>query len=223
MKRFIREVYEEFILVFKGKTLDTLIPPIVFLIFLNLYTLNTALIVSFLLSLIILIYRMIKKEKQTYAFFGIIAVGIASIFSYLGNNPSTYFIPDILGSALSLVLAIISLIIKKPLAAYASHFTRGWPLSWFWRKDVLPAYMEVTILWSLYFLLRTTIEISFYANNDVQNFVWFNTLIVFPLLIGILTVSYLYGIWRLRKLKGPGVDEHIENKEPPYKGQTRGF
>lgn len=223
MKRFIREVYEEFILVFKGKTLDTLIPPIVFLIFLNLYTLNTALIVSFLLSLIILIYRMIKKENQTYAFFGIIAVGIASIFSYLGNNPSTYFIPDILGSALSLVLAIISLIIKKPLAAYASHFTRGWPLSWFWRKDVLPAYMEVTILWSLYFLLRTTIEISFYANNDVQNFVWFNTLIGFPLLIGILTVSYLYGIWRLRKLKGPGVDEYIENKEPPYKGQTRGF
>ena len=223
MKRFIREVYEEFILVFKGKTLDTLIPPIVFLIFLNLYTLNTALIVSFLLSLIILIYRMIKKENQTYAFFGIIAVGIASIFSYLGNNPSTYFIPDILGSALSLVLAIISLIIKKPLAAYASHFTRGWPLSWFWRKDVLPAYMEVTILWSLYFLLRTTIEISFYVNNDVQNFVWFNTLIGFPLLIGILTVSYLYGIWRLRKLKGPGVDEYIENKEPPYKGQTRGF
>ncbi len=223
MKKFIHEIAEEFILVFKGKTLDTLIPPIVFLISLNVFNLNIALIISFSLSLIILLYRMIKKENQKYALFGIIALGIASIFSYLGNNPSTYFIPDILGSAISLLLAIISLIFKKPLAAYASHFTRGWPLTWFWRKDVRPAYMEVTVLWAFYFLLRTSVEITFFINNDVQNFVWFNTLIGFPLLIGILTISYIYGIWRLRKLNGPGVDEFIENKEPPYRGQTRGF
>lgn len=223
MRKLLKEISEEFLLVFKGKTLDTLIPPIVFLMSYNAFNLNIALIISFSLSFIILIYRMIKKENQKYAIIGIIALGVASIFSYLGNNPSTYFIPDILGSALSLALAIISLVLKKPLAAYASHFTRGWPLSWFWRDDVRPAYMEVTILWAFYFLLRTSVEITFYINNDIQNFVWFNTLIGFPLLIGVLTISYVYGIWRLRKLKGPGVDEFIEGIKPPYRGQTRGF
>ncbi len=78
-------------------------------------------------------------------------------------------------------------------------------------------------MWLLYFLLRTTVETIFFINNAVENFVWFNTLIGFPLLIGVLTISYIYGIWRLRRLGGPGVDEFIDQKEPPYKGQTRGF
>lgn len=223
MKKLIKEIYEEFLLVFKGKTLDTLIPPIVFIIFYNSFNLTVAIIISLSLSIVIWIYRIIKKENQKYAIIGLLALGIASLFSYLNNNPSTYFLPDILGSALSLVAAIISLILKKPLAAYASHFTRGWPLTWFWRDDVRPAYTEVTILWLLYFLLRTTVETIFFLNNAVENFVWFNTLIGFPLLIGVLTVSYVYGIWRLRKLGGPGVDEFLEHKDPPYRGQTRGF
>ena len=223
MKNLLREIYEEFLLVFKGKTLDTLIPPIVFLIVYNTFNLNIAILVSLSLSILIWIYRIIKKENQKYAVIGLIALAIAALFSYLNNNPSTYFIPDILGSALSLIAAIITLMIRKPLAAYASHFTRGWPLEWFWRDDVRPAYMEVTILWLLYFLLRTSVETIFFINNAVEGFVWFNTIIGFPLLIGVLTISYVYGIWRLRKLGGPGVDEYIEDKEPPYRGQTRGF
>lgn len=223
MKKILKEIYEEFVIVFKGKTLDTLIPPLIFILCLNIFDLNIAIFVSLSLSIMIWLYRIFKKENQKYAIIGIIALGIASFFSLLNRNPSTYFIPDILGSALSLIAAIISLIFKKPLAAYASHFTRGWPLPWFWRDDVRPAYTEVTILWLLYFLLRTTVETILYLNSAVEEFVWFNTIIGFPLLIGVLTISYVYGIWRLRKLNGPGVDEFINQKEPPYKGQTRGF
>jgi hypothetical protein len=39
----------------------------------------------------------------------------------------------------------------------------------------------------------------------------------------VLVLSYIYGIWRLRKLKGPGIDEYLENKTAPFRGQTRGF
>ncbi|CCV66595.1 hypothetical protein BN85315740 [Paracholeplasma brassicae] len=45
----------------------------------------------------------------------------------------------------------------------------------------------------------------------------------YPLLFLILVTSYIYGIYRLRKLKGPGIDEFIQKKEPPFRGQTRGF
>jgi len=44
-----------------------------------------------------------------------------------------------------------------------------------------------------------------------------------PFTIAILVISYIYGIWRLRTLKGPGIDEFMEAKEAPYRGQTRGF
>jgi len=72
-------------------------------------------------------------------------------------------------------------------------------------------------------MLRTVVETVLFLNNSIDQLVWFNTFIGFPLLIFVLTVSYVYGIWRLHKLNGPGVDEFIEDKEPPYRGQTRGF
>ncbi len=33
----------------------------------------------------------------------------------------------------------------------------------------------------------------------------------------------MYGIIRLKQLKGPSVEEFKLNKERPYKGQTKGF
>ncbi len=42
-------------------------------------------------------------------------------------------------------------------------------------------------------------------------------------MIAILTISYLYGMWRLHQLKGPGVDEFIEGKEAPFRGKQEVF
>ncbi len=223
MKKLFKEIYEELILVLKGKTLDTLLPPIVFILSLNLLNLNVAIIISISLSVLLWFYRAIHHDNQKYAIIGLLGVGIASLFAYLNNNPRTYFIPDILGSGIVLIVTIFSLIINKPLAAYVSHITRGWPIAWFWRKDILPAYREVTWFWLLYFILRTSVETVLFLNDSIDELVWFNTFVGFPLLIAILTISYIYGMWRLHQLKGPGVDEFIEKKEPPYKGQTRGF
>jgi len=223
MKKVFKELFQELLLVLRGKTLDTLLPPLIFILTLNQFNLVTALIISVTLSFVLMLYRIIKHENKNYALFGLIAVVIASLFAYLNNDPRTYFIPDILGSGLLVVIAAISLIVNKPLAAYASHVTRGFPLPWFWRKDILPAYREVTWLWLAYFIFRTVIETTLFLSDSIEQLVLFNTLVGFPLLIAVLTLSYVYGIYRLRKLKGPSVDEFLEHKEPPYKGQVKGF
>jgi len=33
----------------------------------------------------------------------------------------------------------------------------------------------------------------------------------------------VYGLFRLKQLKGPGIEEYNEYQQPPYKDQTRGF
>jgi len=223
MKKLFKEIYEELILVLKGKTLDTLLPPIVFVVTLNWFEVGISILISVTLSSLLWLYRVLKHDNQKYAIFGLIGVIIASLFAYLNNDPRTYFIPDILGSGLILLIAVYSLAVNKPLAAYASHITRGWPLAWFWRKDILPAYREVTWFWLFYFMMRTTVETILFLSGMIEELVWFNTFIGFPLLITVLTISYIYGIWRLRQLNGPGVEEYIAQKEPPYRGQTRGF
>lgn len=223
MKKILIEIYQELTMVLKGKTLDTLIPPIIFAVTLNIFNLVTALFTGLIFSFFLFCLRVYKKEKIRYAILGILAVGIAAVFSYLSQSPITYFIPDILGSALSLIAAFISILIGKPLVAYVSHLTRGWPIDWFLRDDIKPAYLEVTWIWTAYFLFRTVLETLLYISGDVNQFVWVNTLLGLPLLIGLLTMSYIYGLWRLKKLGGPSVDEHLAHAKPPFKGQLKGF
>lgn len=218
-----KEILEELTSVLSGKTLDAIIPPLVFVIVNSIFGLTTAIIVALILSATFGIYRLIRKQSGLYAIGGSLGILLASGFALLAKNATNYFLPGIVTNAFVLILTIVTLILDKPLAAYASHLTRGWTLTWFWRNDVKPAYREVTYMWSLFFLIRTIIQVTLYTSDNVDALVWANTIMGLPVTIAVLTLSYLYGLWRLRNLKGPGIDEFLENKTAPFRGQTRGF
>ena len=222
MSKF-KEVFEELKSVLSGKTLDAMIPTFAFVFANSLFNLNIAIFSSIGLSFLLGFIRLLRKQTITYAFIGLLGVLFATALAYLAQNASNFFLPGIISSLLIVLAAFFSLIFNKPLAAFASHITRGWPLGWFWRKDVKPAYREVTYLWLIYFTARLIIQITLYLGSDINQLVWVNTLTGLPVLIVVLIFSYVYGIWRLKKLEGPGVDEFLEKKEPPYIGQTRGF
>lgn len=218
-----KEILEELKSVFLGKTLDAILPPLLFAIVNGIFGLPYAILTSIFLSLTFGILRILRKQNWIYAFGGLVTITLAASFAYLANNAANYFIPGIISNAFILLVTLVTLVLDKPLAAYASHLTRGWRLDWFWRKDVKPAYREVTWLWTLFFALRTTIQVTLFLSDNVDRLVWANTLMGLPVTTLVLVSSYVYGIWRLRKLKGPGIEEYVAGKTPPYKGQTRGF
>ena len=223
MKKMFKEIMEELRSVFSNKTFDTLLPPLVFVIVSAFYTLLMAGLVAISLAVLILIYRLVRRKTWAYAVSGLFVVMIASSFAYLAGNATNYFLPGIISSAVLLMIAIVSLVIKKPLAAWASHLTRGWALPWFWRDDVKPAYQEVTLMWSVFIFIRLVIQVILFIEQDAVQLFWVNTLLGLPLTIVVLILSYVYGIARLRRLKGPGIEEYLRGDTPPYKGQTRGF
>jgi len=217
------ELKDEIKTVLSGSTIDAILPPIVFVLINNIAGIIAAIISALSLSLILGIKRILKKESWKYAFGGFIIVSLASGLALITKNASNYFIGAAAGSGVFFLIAAISLIIGKPMAAYASHLSRGWPLDWFWRKDVKPAYKEVTIFWGLFFLMRLGIQINLILKANPDQLVWANTLLGWPVTLIILISSYIYGTWRLKNLGGPGVDEFIEGKEPPWEGQKKGF
>jgi hypothetical protein len=223
MKKLFKEILEELLMILKGRTIDAILPPIIYFIVNRYVDLLTALIIAVSFALVLFIRNRIKHEKSFYAVIGLSGVVVAAVFAYLSDNPSTYFLPDLLTNVLVILLAIYSLMVDRPMAAYASNITRGWPIAWFWRDDVKPAYREVTWLWLGFFTARAVLELWIYLLGSLASLVFVNIVLGLPLLIFILTISYIYGIWRLRRLGGPGVDEFIDGKEPPFRGQTRGF
>lgn len=223
IRKLLTDILSELKLVLTGKSLDILLPPLIFLGLYNLWSLLAAVIGSLILGIIFLVKRLVNHDNFFYAIGGIIGIIFANISIYINNNASNFFLPDLLSTFSLIILTIGSLIIKKPLAIWVSHITRGWDLNWFYRKDVLPAYREVTIFWLCFFILRFSIEMYLYLNSTLEELVAFNVILGFPVLIGVLTLSYIYGITRLKKLGGPGIDEFMNQVPPPWKGQKKGF
>lgn len=223
MKKMFREVINELLLVFSGRSLDLLLPPILFIILYRFGSIQTALIGSLLLAILFFIHRVIRRDNITYSVFGLIGVVFATVMVYINQNASDFFLPDIIGTFTLIVGTIVSLILKRPLAMLVSHITRGWELEWFHLPVVKPAYTEVTYFWLGFFVLRFIIEIYLYQFSSVEDLVIANIILGFPITILVLTISYIYGIWRLHQLGGPGVEEFRNKVSPPYKGQTRGF
>jgi len=223
MNNKINEILTELKLVISSKTIDSIIPPIIFLFSNRLFNLQTAAINAVLVILVIGIIRIIKKQTIKYALGGLGLVIIASTLAYITKSAAGYFIPAIINSSILFVISLTSVIIGKPLAAWASHLTRGWPIEWFWRKDIKPAYREVTWFWTALLLLRLILQLILYNLGGEGQLAWINLLLGWPFTITVLILSYVYGIWRLKNLDGPSVDEFKDNVQPPWEGQTKGF
>jgi len=217
------EIIEELKTVLSSKTIDAILPPLFFVIINRVVSLNAAAVTAISVAVIIGVIRLVKKQPWKYALGGLFLVSLASGLSFITKSAASYFMPAIISSSVLIILALGSLIIGKPLAAWASHLTRGWPLEWFWRKDVKPAYREVTWFWTAFLFMRLFVQITLYRIGETTNLTWANILLGWPFTITILIFSYIYGIWRLRNLGGPGVHEYQEDKEPPWEGQKRGF
>lgn len=219
----LKEILEELKNVISGKTLDAVLPPLLFVLINTYFGLNPAIVISLVIALIVFGFRLIKKQDLSYAIFGLVGIIIAAIFAFIASSATNFFLPDIITNVFILVVSIISLLINKPIAVYLSHLTRGWSLKWFFRKDILPAYREVTYMWTIFFLIRAAAQVILFIQNDLNGLLLVSTILGLPATLLVLTLSYIYGMWRLKNLKGPGIDEFNQNKQPPFKGQTRGF
>lgn len=220
--KLLKDIKDELSQFLSGKTIDTLIPPIIYALVNSLFGLRPAVIAALTLAILFAVYRLLQKESVLYALGGLGGVVIASGFALLSNNAANYFLPKILGSA-GLLLLLISLLIKKPAAAILSHLSRGWSFAWFLREDIKPAYLEVTIAWILLVFLRLILQIILYKRGNVSELGWASILLGFPATLTVLILTLIYGVWRLKKLGGPGIDEFEAGKKPPWEGQRKGF
>lgn len=221
--QLLKDIKDELMQFLSGKTVDTLIPPIIYVLVNNLAGLKIAVIAALSVALLLALFRLFKKESILYALGGIVGVVFASGIALISDNAANYFLPKILGSAGLFLLLMISLLIGKPAAAILSHLSRGWQFDWFLRKDIKPAYLEVTIAWTILVFLRLVLQIIIYQRGDLSELGWASILLGFPATLSVMILTLVYGVWRLKKLGGPGIHEFEAGKKAPWEGQKKGF
>lgn len=220
-----RELLEELndVLLKRSGWVDTLLPPIVFLLLNGLIGFPVSLWGALGVALLLLIFRGIRGQSLRYSFGGVVGVGLSALIAWLLGGAEGYFLPGIISGAFTVVLCLVSVIVKRPLVAWTSFVTRRWPMEWYWHPRVRPAYSEVTIAWGIFFALRTTLQFELFQRQAAETLGLVQLLTGWPALILLLIASYLYGLWRLQNLAGPSVEEFKAGTEPPWEGQKRGF
>jgi len=218
-----KEILSELKMVLKGNTLDALLPSLLFVFLQSPLGLTNSAIVAVVSSMVLTGYRILRKQKSFYAILGVLGVIFAAGYAAFSGSAENYYLPKLFNGTVLVFVSMGSILFGRPLAALLSHLSRGWPMEWFMRKDVKPAYREVTFIWAVLLLVRLLVQWNLYRGGELTRIFFVNFLMGTPATIFILILSYLYGLYRLKKLQGPSVDEYLENAPGPWKGQRKGF
>lgn len=221
----LRELTEQFrkVLSGRGNLIDSILPPLLFVLLNAIWRFEIAMWGSLGLALILTAMRLIRRQQVGYALGGVGAVVLAILVARFLGRAEGYFLPNIITGALTALACLVSVITRRPLVAWTSHFARRWPQEWYWHPRVRPAYSEVTLAWGLLFALRLALQIFLFREQAAGALAVIQFATGWPLTIVLLAASYLYGTWRLRQLEGPSVEEFKNDTPPPWEGQQQGF
>jgi hypothetical protein len=220
-----RELLDEFRTVFSGRNsfLDAVLPPILFLLVNGLGGFQAAMWSAFACAVVIATFRVIRKQSLLYALAGVGSVVVAIGIAWFLGKSEGFFLPGLISGSMTLLLTIVSLVIRRPMVAWTSYIARRWPLDWYWHPLVRPAYSEVTFAWTIFFAGRLLFQFSLFEKQNVNLLAVTNFVTGWPATILLLVASYLYGTWRLAQLRGPSVEEFRNDSPAPWQGQRRGF
>lgn len=202
---------------------DGVLSPLVFVVVNVVAGLRPAIVASSIVAIGIVGVRLATGRPLRYAMSGVFGTAIAIAVTARSGRAESYFLPGIVTGAATTIALLISIIVRRPLVAYASWATRGWPLGWFWHDRVRPAYTLVTWIWVAFFGVRTSVQAILYLDGDVTTLGAVRIATGWPGLLGLLVVSYIVGRKKLESLSGPSVDEFEAMQPPPWSVQPHGF
>lgn len=221
----VSELVQEFrsVLSGRGKALDAVLPPLLYTAVHAVFGLLPAVVAALGAAAVVAILRAARRESWGYAAAGFGLTSFAAGMAWISRTAEAFFLPGIVSGGILLGAALVSIAVRRPLAALSSHLTRGWPLEWYALDSIRPAYAEVTWAWAAFIAGRLAVFIYLLARGESAVLGWASIALGWPAIILVLAGSYLYGMRRLRGLGGPGVEEFMAGSPPPWKGQRRGF
>jgi hypothetical protein len=221
----LQELVEEFrtVTAGRGSLIDAAIPPVIFLVANPLWGFEIAVYGALLSALLLGVLRLVRGQSLKYALGGLGAATLTIVAVRVLNRAEAYFLPGVITGLLTVIACGLSVLVRRPLVAWTSHLIRRWPLDWYWHSKVRPAYGEVTIAWGVFFALKLALQVYLLREGLTGALATVNVITGWPATVVLLALSYTYGLWRLRRLQGPSVEEYKANSDPPWTGQRRGF
>ena len=200
-----------------------MLPPLAFLAANALAGTSAGMIAALLTATGFVTFRLIRRQPFAYALLGLGSSLLAFVLSQVLRRTEVFFLPDMITNLALAAVSLLSVMLRRPLAAWTSHLVRRWPRPWYWHTRVLPAYTEITLAWAIYFAAQAFLQWTVFQLQDPALLATLGLFTGWPGTVILLILTYLYGTWRLAHLSGPSVAEFRAGTPPPWTGQRRGF
>lgn len=180
----------------KRGLIDSGLPALIFLIVFNLSdnNINFSLYSAILLSLILTLARLVKRETLQHAFSGLIGVGVCALISRRSGNAVDFYLPGLWINAAYASLYAFTNLIKLPILGLMLGPILGENL--LWRKDParLKAYVQAGWLWVGMFSIRLLVQYPLYQSGNINALGTARLVMGYPLFI--ITA---WGTWQILK------------------------
>jgi hypothetical protein len=202
---------------------DSFAPPLLFVAVNALWSLGPAAAIAVAAGAVVAYWRVRKGQQIIYAVAGIVAVAFAAFLALRSGRAETYFLPGIISALGYAAGTLVTILVKRPLSGWTSWAYRRWPLGWYWRDDVRPAYSHVSWYWFGYFLVRGGVSLWLFLVEQPEMLAVWKSLTSWPTILPLLIITYKIGMKRRNQLGGPNIEEYLAGAEPPYVGGQRRF
>lgn len=201
---------------------DSLLPPVAFFAANAAFGLQWAAVIGLAFGAVVAGFRAVRGHRLLAAVYGFGAVVLSVVVALRTDDAAGYVLPTIVMTAGLAVLTVVTIALHRPMVAWVSGFVRGWPMAWYWRDDVRPAYSHVSWYWVAFYLVRMMAVWAAYEWGSLGLLLVVRVLVSWPTMLPLVITSYVRGNRRLHELRGPTVDEFRAGDLAPFALQ-RGF
>ncbi len=184
---------------------DSGLPSVLFLVVFNFgHHLHAALYASIALSIVLTIFRLLKRESLQHALSGLFGIAICALFAGHSGKASAFYLPSIYKNIFFLALYGGANVIRFPLLGMVIGPIVGENLEWRKHPARKKVYTQAGWLWAGMFALRIAIQYPLYRANKLNELGVANFFLGYPLYLIVL-----WGTWQIiRRVPAVKIEEN---------------
>lgn len=173
--------------------------PIVVLVPVNSkWGLGPALIAALAVALVILVWRVVRKETIQPAISGFLGVAFCAAIAWFTGDAKGYFLYGIWASLVFAVVALASVLFKWPAVGVIWKGINGEDMMWQRVTPARRAYAIATLGWVVIFVARFIVQNNLYNSSDTTTLGIVRILMGWPL-TGVVTALTVWMVRRANK------------------------
>jgi Protein of unknown function (DUF3159) len=193
--------------------IESVLPYTVFsLVYSVTKNLQTSIIAAAAPLVVLVIWRLIARERLTQAISGIFGVALGAYLAHRTGKAADFFLPNILKNLGFAAVYAISILVRWPLIGVLVGPMTGELFAWRDDRPRYVAYRWATWIWVGMFLVRLLVQVPLFLANDVGLLGTLNGLVLgLPLFALTIWLSWL--VLRSVPLAKPPADPAADNDD----------